>query len=419
MIDSIGDQVKIQRLKLGDVRARIIAARAACDVFNAGVPNWEFPVDFKKQREPFVKLYDEYADALDQVRRHEVAVKRTHESTLAAGTNAKAAWRGERNKLKGFFMSRGVAEPIAKLMADGMWCGVSPPENKKITLLVNSPTCAITASSSHAMLKEPFVVRFDEKRTDSESSPYELAFAKSFLENQQAALNVVRDCVAVMRVPPGLSSAIGVFDLHSAIDLGIADASGTKLVSINAGPAALWCNKTETMNLSYQANPFKELPVFLQVMVGRAAVVVLSAATVEKMGDVASAIDSAEASEISKEAFYLLEKGDTVWVPPAGLAVCVGIPQCLKFDGESGVDTKACKPNQWHSYGMAVYPAFSVPCTEAICSTAQRASMLASWTRSRQWLPEPWKANKEIIAWVEALSDEKKEADNGPQQSID
>ena len=403
MIDSVGHEVKVQNLKLPDIRQRILDAKTKLDGFNAGVNSWQFPVVFTVQQRPYLELYDSFLAALTEVGRHKVAVQRTHDKVAKAAAAAKSAWRGERTKLKVHFVSKGVAEAIAKLCADGIWCSVFPPADLKITLPINSPKCEVTTDSTLEAFRSPFVVRYDASREDKACSPYELAFSKCFLENKGTAVGVMRECVAVMRAPPGLSSAMGVFDLSAAVALGVKGEGGKELLSVTPVPAACWTTKTEIMNLSYQSHPFKELPCFMQCMVGRCAMIVLSAVTVEKMGDVPTSIASAEASEISKEAFWLLNEGDCVWVPPASVAVCIGLPQALKIDKATGVDTKSLKQNQWHTSCMAVLPAFSPALTKALCSDRERASIAASWTRSSQWLPEPWKNNAEVKAWRDSL----------------
>ena len=89
------------------------------------------------------------------------------------------------------------------------------------------------------------------------------------------------------------------------------------LITYPAGlPAAFWSNKSEVVNLSYQANPFKMLPCFMQAIIGKVAVVVVDSEFVEKSGDIATYVAQAEATELSKEPTYLLDAGDTVWVPP-------------------------------------------------------------------------------------------------------
>jgi len=318
MIDSVGTIEKVKRLKFPTVKERIIETKQKLDQYNNGINQWDFPVVFSKEKVAYLDLYDKFKAARDEVRRHEVAVTRIHEQKVLDAGLAKGQWRGERNKLRNHFHSRQCPDAIAKNVADAWWASVSPPAKLQIALTIFAPECLIDSTSTLVSFSGSFVVKYDAARLECDSTPLQRAFAKTYLENHDTALSLQRECVAVMRAPPVRSSCIGLFDLKSQLDFGVGVGDGSQpLITYPAGlPAAFWSNKAEVVNLSYQANPFKMLPCFMQSIMGKVAMVVVNSDLVEKSGDIATYVAAADATELAKEATYLLDVGDTVWVPP-------------------------------------------------------------------------------------------------------
>jgi len=273
----------------------------------------------------------------------------------------------------------------------------SPPGKLDITLTYNSPECSIGQNSTAHAYASPFKVTYDGKRLEENASFYEVLFSKVFLENKQAILDVKRDCVGVMRAPQAsLSSAIGLYDLKTPIQWAFGDVAGPCLKPVGPLPVAVWVERCETVNVSYQCWPFRQMALFAIQMTGRSTVIIMTFADVEKVGDVATFIQQADTCELQTFPSYTLDEGDCVWCPPGSIPIVCGLPIAVKISAD-GVDVKgAPKDNQWTSHALAVVPIFDSELVCEICSTECRAAMAASWTRTRSWIPKVWLDNKDV-----------------------
>ena len=79
MIESVGDIAKIQKLKLPDLKQRVIDAKLECDNFIGGINDWEFPVAFSKQKAVYLQKISVFETALKDIARHTAGVSKTHE----------------------------------------------------------------------------------------------------------------------------------------------------------------------------------------------------------------------------------------------------------------------------------------------------------------------------------------------------
>jgi len=74
MVAVVGEDARVKRFDLPGLKASIEGARTAVDAFNDKVPDWEFPVDFAKERADYYKHLAKYETACCQVWRHVEAV---------------------------------------------------------------------------------------------------------------------------------------------------------------------------------------------------------------------------------------------------------------------------------------------------------------------------------------------------------
>ena len=176
----------VKKLNLPGVKERIVAARASLDQFVLGIDQWQFPHPFVDDRAAFLKLMDSYVTASAETWRHVAAVNQKIALKSHEATNDKGGWRGDRNKVRGHLVGRGVGPGPAKVVADVALSSVSPPSDLGISLGYAAPECTVTAESDLAAFTSPFAVKYDSSKTDEELGHYHVVWANHFREYQAA-----------------------------------------------------------------------------------------------------------------------------------------------------------------------------------------------------------------------------------------
>jgi len=405
MIDAVGHIPKVQKLHLDDIKTKICSTRDVINAHLAAVPNWDYPVLWKLQKVTYFSKVDAFRDAVAEVRRHAVSVGRTYEGHRAAIEQEKGVWRGVRTKFKNYLIAKGVSECVAKAVADAMWSHWSPPGKKGITLEFTSPVCELKGVGTLDDFADPFIIRYDSKRLESDATFYQNLMARMFTENKQTSITAMRDCVGVMKNPANaLTSAVTGFPPAQPLSLDPAGDATNKIFNhVQALNLGLWTSWCASANVSLQSWPWAKIPMFAQLMVGSCVMIVVDAESVAKMGEMSTALETADSTALKAFPAFVMVEGDAVWIPHGAQAIICGVSPQVKWSAD-GVDTKNCKPNQYHSIAVATFPVFDEAWTEAKLTQDQRLLMASSWVRARAWMPTSWTANKQVQAWVEMCS---------------
>jgi len=284
-----------------------------------------------------------------------------------------------------------------------VWMAASAPGDLGIALNDGDP-CP-KSFESLASFSFPWVVTFDASRTEEESTYYQVLFGNLFLHHQQAAVEVMRQCLLVMKDPTKpRAQALGSFSLEKEC---ILDPHGGKEGAIlkekrglNVG---LWASRTEHCDVSVQGYALRDVPHFIQIMSGKAVCIVIDKATQLKVGDVASWVASASSGELADFPSLLVNKGDVVFAPHGSQPIVVGIPETIKVT-KDGVDLKGCKENQFHHFCCALMPIFDIDFTASATTPEERLIINSTLARSKPALPDSWVKDPAVQAWINALA---------------
>jgi hypothetical protein len=402
MITALKGVPKIEKLRLPILQVAIQEAKAALDECVKGIPDWYFPVDFESRRQPYMQLVRNLQTALSQVKRHIVGVTRTHAEQSKGSTAKKTHWRTERNKIRAHCEGTSVPTCISKQIADVWWGSVADPRELDMQLEVVSPTCPIGANSTLAAWAAPWSVTYDSERIEDDASKIQISFSKFYLEHRQVCAQLLKDCEGVMRAPQtALTSAIGLFNPAPKLDLSFLPAvDELGFAATNALPVALWAGKCDCLSVAPQHWPFARMPCYLQVMCGRAVVVVMTAETLEPVGDLTKFLVDAEMAALAKHPTFLANEGDVVWIPAACQCLVYGVPPHIKVEKATGVDLK-CKVTPWSAVGIAIHPAFATSLIPQIESS--KAAMLSSYAKTSAWIPTAWKTSMAVKRFREGF----------------
>ena len=309
--------------------------------------------------------------------------------------NEKGVWRSHRNRLKEHFEGRDVSEAVSKVVADTAWSYVSPPGDLNISLPYCSPLCEITASSPVEAFNAPFKIFYNASKEEQDLTFWESMWGTRYREMHANAITLKAEMVAVMK---GAKSAMASTTLPScpkfSPELPKSDAETTKWFDLAEVNPAILVGWTETLEISPESNPFCRLPQWLQVMSGACVCIALEPECVQRVGDVLQWLETCESGELAQQPMWYLTEGDAVFAPAGYHVVTVGVPITVKMSLK-GVDVKACKDNQKHSYALSIYPMFDDAWMETMPS-ATKGVMSTWWAAAEDTIPDSWKKVEKV-----------------------
>ena len=409
MHNAIGHLPKITNLNLQNIKTKIEKTREELDTFNTTVNSWQFPVSFPQKRSEFLKKLGDYEVALAQVKRQVKAVSATYMAFMKENSELKTWWRTQRNKYRSHLGGKHVNDAMCKTTADVAWSQVCDPAEKGITLKYYSPECALDENSNTTSYKCTFIVRYKAARTEDAATHYEILFGNLYLNYREAVTSTMRECVQLMRSPEGLlASAIGGIPVTTDLDLDFK--VGDKYLgllkhvkNLTMAVRASWC---ELVDLSLASWPFRSMPVFLQLFVGRVVVVIVDRASQDKIGDLATYLNTADAGDLFPYPTYYMNEGDAVFIPNGSLPVICAIPITIKMDKNTGVDVKTASRaiNERHPFAVGIHPVFDSEFTLKTTTPAERVHLHTDWTRAAGWIPDSWKQAEGVIKYIEAIT---------------
>jgi len=404
-IEAIGQDPVIVKLKLPSSMLKITQAKAALELFATSVSDWEFPPNWVEERSEYSKKMSHFQEACSDALRHKQAITNTMRDADQAGIKAKQFWRTQRTKIRKHMQEahRKIPKPVAKTFADFMYSTAAPPQPLGINLGYSSPMCEITASTDSAAFKTPWMIKYDADEEADTMGYYQKAFHNFFKKHEKQVCSKKYECMKIMVAPSSaLSSTVAAIDVlaDDAIDFNHPGMGTNWFTFPKDLRMAIWTSFTECLNICDQGMPFARLPCFATLFTGQAVCIVLNGNTVMENPNLASWLSSSDSLDLSDQCSWLMNEGDTVWVPCGCVPIFIGNSPDQKYT----VDMKMKEPPksgaiQRHTFAVGFTPLFDADFCQATCGGNLCQHVAAQYVRSFPYLPSTWKNHSDVKAW--------------------
>ena len=404
-----GHTQMVKNLHLGSILDDLKEAKRLCQEYSDDLKNWTFPICFDEKRTEFLRRVDLQVSALNRFRRVEDSIKRIAETSKSGGQQAKAKWRSNRDKWRFWWQDTKNIDPaVAKHMADVVYCLAKPPGTVNITFEWDSPSCKCTPEAT-----EGFGNMWAAFKLGRGGDTWlEQRLFAAFKKYEATALAKSQEVTKAMSAPNAkLRSASGTIGFEC--DLKQPGSERQFLTTARDVRQVIWCSWIDVFDGTIEGWPYRHLPLFLTMYAGRAIVIMVAAQEAEGLGEPDAWVKRLKSGGLDKCNAFLLEAGDSMWIPPCSIPIVVGISKLVDATKEIPNMTllkDAEKKLTEKEYIVAgIWPMFDVQLCETY-KDSQIAAMNASWHRAQPFLPKSWAANDGVKHWNEKMMDVRSEA---------
>jgi len=423
-IAQFGSDTTIQKLNLDKILVKINATKTALQDFAKRVKDWDFPPDWPSEKATYNKLLGQFSSACTDALRHKQAIANTRKESDKAGERAKIFWRGCRTRIRKHLEGghRKVPGCVAKVFADMVYSSISPPGALMMDLGYNSPQCEVFPDTVSDVFKKPWLVKYCAEKTEDEMNYYEKALGDFFKEHKRLVGPKKYDAQKVMCHPKSaMQSTVCCIDIEDSKKLAFNAPWMTDkwFSNVEGLRCAIWVCFTECLNVSHQGWPFGGVPSFGTLFAGRAVCIMLDNEAVQENTNLMKWLPTLSSTELGKYPAWLMEEGDSVWIPCGSVPIFIGLSIDQKW--EKDVKIKEDPPSgaiQRHTFAVGITPMFDSMSSRNMHGHEVCQHVASAWVRSSSWLPTTWKEAEGVQQWKVAMESPPEAANIAPSAGV-
>jgi len=315
-------------------------------------------------------------------------------------TNLKKQWRNARDYLKTTLDKRGIPCALSKDSATEMQCKIASPSAVGLAHTPYRLEFHINSENPVATLEQPSLFT----ATDASSMTFMHHNLKNYIDKDKDAVAKKRAKIEDMLEAQKGNHAVGLQEATSEFKWNASEEQ--KMFEVAGPPFAkhiLMVFEQGRFDMSAQAFPFLGMSMIISALSGTSYIGIAPPDLVQSSGqDFSLWLQRAESSAFDQVVSFLLEPGDSCWVPFGHFPVILGMHSQEYLASQKKVRSRKGPVSEIREFSsVEILPCPDLNNSKAASSVIQR--MKAEHLRTRAGWPSAIAKHEGIVQWFAAL----------------